>query len=355
MNRLTPRALVLWVACGIALFLAVLLILRTTCSPSTDPNPTVEDCSNGVDDDDDGQSDCDDLDGLDQPRCRSRSPLRERPPHADAPQIGPATRDGGDVDGRDADGGAIRPYCTHDSGVCVWECEEDSDCTIALDTMSCCGGHRHEVDGVENVTCPTAVHRARLDEDPCVFPALRGLISPIPPRMCRPICDGLVCGACRTLSRAICRDSECVGIPEGRCVRDDECPEGLSCVSLFEAGSGVCRAGSHECTTDDECRASFPDCESCNCLDSDIDGFRDCSCMDCADGRCTIDSQCAPHEFCIDRQCQFAGEDACRLALWDCPRGHTCEASEDNPSRGRCLRPTPPQNTDPGELDNDQR
>jgi hypothetical protein len=299
-----------------------------------------EDCTNGVDDDGDQAVDCMDLDCLRDPGCR-RVPGRGRdvepPPPGDSTpsRNDAAVSEGPSPDGGGDDGGR---YCTADSGVCVWSCESDSDCTIAIDFMSCCGGHPHEDDAGDTVVCPSAVHRARLDEDPCVVTYVSGMSPPQVPGRCRPICSGLVCGPCREASRAICRGSECVGVPAGACVDDDECPEGGTCVDPDGDGAGTCTAGTHECTTDAECVAAHSACTGgCACVDSDVDGLRDCACAGCPDGRCTIDSHCGPHHFCIDRVCSFAGDDACRMTMWDCDQGFICEPDSDNPSRGRCI------------------
>jgi hypothetical protein len=353
---------------------AVVSTLLCSCDDGT-PTTGPEDCTNGRDDDGDRFPDCIDVDCRDHPACR---------PHgdgdADADEDGDADSDAapdgdgdvdsdtdtdtdtdtdgdgdgdgdsdtdtdsdtdGDTDGdvdTDEDASDAEPYCPEDAGTCIWECETDLDCVVALDMMSCCGGHPHEgADPGVLVVCPTAVHRARFDEDSCVIAYDPRAPLPDPPARCDPICDGLVCGPCTSIARGVCRERECVGVPPGGCVSDEECAEGLTCADPDGDGIGTCGAGTHACAIDGDCTATHADCDGCRCSDTTGDGFRDCNCWGCPAGVCAHDGQCAAHEFCIDFRCQFAGDDACRMTYWDCDPGFRCEPSAERPSRGLCV------------------
>lgn len=391
MNLFDSKTKHLLVVGSTALLVLSVCVLSQSCSCSNGPETGPEDCTNGVDDDGDFFPDCVDIDCLGHPACTETpdgdgdvdgdidadidadddtEPDGDADSDTDSDVDSDADVDAdidGDVDGdvdADADGDGdmdddnpddadveAEEYCPEDAGSCVWDCAEDDDCLLGVDMMNCCGGYPHEgeVPG-EMIICPTAVHRARIDEDPCVIEYTPGMAVPDPPPRCRPICDGLVCGGCRTVSRAVCSHAECLGVTSSVCRDDDDCPGDQVCSDPDGDGIGSCRAGgTHDCASEDECVAEYPECEGCACIDTDLDGFRDCACWGCPGDWCSSDPECDPHEFCVDRACVHAGDDACRVGLWDCEPGFECEPTEERPERGTCQPVDPPEDGGPGE------
>ncbi len=344
---------------SVVLAVSVHLILQSCKTPDDLENERGL-CDNGVDDDGDGDTDCDDIDCLaSDPICDVTSD-GDADSDTDSDNGGDADADSdadSDVDGdadSDVDGDADsdeETICDPDASICDWSCESDAECVLVFDTLECCGGfpHRlHEED--EMVSCVSATHIDRLTVDRCAIDWYPGDPVPEVPAGCEPNCEGASCPECRDAgprTRAACREGACVALCEDCCTRDDDCDIGHFCVDPDNDGQFRCLPGEHECNSDDDCMLidTYVECAACLCGDVTFDGFRDCACYGCAGGGpppgiCANDRHCRVHEWCIDRRCEFMGEDACRETMDDCGPCAFCQRSEDQPARlmrGRCV------------------
>jgi hypothetical protein len=330
--------------CVVVCVCLALVVYMTLQSCKKDGTPRTEtECQNGLDDDGDDLTDCDDMD------CFMNDPACQSDGDSDTDNDGDTDGDGDtdtdtdtdvdtdtdtDVDG-DSDG------CSPDTGACEYPCDSDDDCQLALDMLNCCGGVPH-TSGGETVVCATAEQRERVGDAICVIPWSPGDPVPELPEECRPFCTGVVCPVCVPLASVACRDGTCLPIAAERgCIDEDDCPEGQACADVDGDGVRQCEAGpSHECETEADCLAAHATCSGCNCHDVTGDTLRECECWDCGEGICFSDMACEPHHFCNDNRCEFGGEDACRVRMGgiDCPDPCLrCEPSATNPDRGTCV------------------
>jgi hypothetical protein len=332
------------------------LVYMTLQSCKKEPTVTSEtNCTNGLDDDGDGTIDCDDFDcGFSHPEiCNQPDGDLDSDQDTDQPTDGDTDHDDGGADGDtdtdidfDLDPDVDGP-CNPDGNVCDWSCERHTDCALVFDTLNCCGGFPHRIDG-EMVACVTATHRDRLGVDHCVLPWHPGDPIPTVPAGCAPFCEGASCPACPETDaamRAVCHDGECRALCSNCCLTDDDCPEGARCVDPTHEGTSRCVTGEDACTTDEECLAmeEFSTCTGCICGDANSDGLRDCACFGCGgdvEVPCLNDRACGPHEFCIDGDCVFQGEDHCVEGTEDCSPCGFCEHDPESPPgtmRGHCV------------------
>jgi hypothetical protein len=344
---------VLVVAGAVAVAMVLYLALQACDDPTTPGTET--DCSNGVDDDRDGDTDCADIDcHLSHPEiCNPTDGDSDSDQDPDQPLDGDTDHDEGgsdsDVDADidfdlDADG-----PCNSDGNVCDWSCERHSDCMLVFDTLNCCGGYPHKTHvSDEMVACVTATHRDRLAVDRCVLPWHFGDSIPTVPAGCTPFCDGASCPVCQDIDpamRAVCHEGECRAVCSTCCVTDRDCEEGSHCVDPLHEGFFRCIAGDHECATREDCLALpiYSDCLDCNCGDITHDGLNDCGCWACGpDGGgppgCRTDRDCDDHYFCINKGCVYMGEDSCREGTLECgPCGFCRRDPEPSDLRGHCV------------------
>ena len=332
--RAKLRGAVLVIASVLLVGTAYLLLL--SCD---DPEPDPENCTNGRDDDGDRAVDCEDADCRFEPECRTTDGDgdADSEPDADDGDGG----DGGDGDvAPDADDGG----CDPEAGTCAEVCSRDEDCALALELMECCLGYPHRL-GETVFVCPSAAHVGRIASDSCVIAWSSGDELPEPPAECAPHCEGAMCFECAEPETAVCDDGTCRALAPNGCLDDDDCGAGRSCIDPDGDGLKTCEAGAHECDTNEDCLTRYPTCAGCYCGDESGDGLRDCRCWGdpgCDGDRCVTDEDCTPHSFCEDHACEFAGDDACRVGLWDCDECFYCRDSVENPRRGTCTPIDPP-------------
>lgn len=359
MSKLMSDARQVLIIAG-AVGLTVMIYASLQSCKGDDPEPEVENCTNGVDDDGDQIVDCEDIDCIFDPGCgpdgdgdADADPDGDADNDMDEPVDGSPPDGDGDSDTDvdvDADSDADESeLCDPDAAICDWSCETDEDCVLVYDTLDCCGGFPHRIDD-EMVACVTATHRNRPMADRCAIDWYFGDPVPVVPSGCTPACVGVSCPPCMPVDaamRTVCRDNTCRALCSDCCLTDDDCEEeGAHCVDPTHEGQLRCMAGEHECEVGDECLTMeiYSDCTGCHCEDVDHDGFNDCLCYGCgSDGGpppvCGADSDCPAHEFCIDRECTFMGEDRCREAMGDCGACAFCERDPEHPegTRGFCV------------------
>jgi hypothetical protein len=348
------------VAAVVALFLVTsVYLLHRSCAPDARASEAGL-CANGLDDDGDGTTDCDDLECyLDDPSCaparRDASSARDDEAATEEPDAfaGPDTvaveEPVEDRAPATPDAGA---GCAADPDRCDHACRLDSECVLVSDMWECCGGFPHQTAASPDlVSCVTAVHRDRVTVDRCAVPLSPGSPLQSIPDGCRPVCEGVSCPPCPEATgawRAVCREGRCRALCDGCCIDDRDCRRGWSCVDPAHTGWPSCQEGVHECTTGNDCFAisTYTDCRGCNCGDVTRDGLRDCACYGCGGragpprGTCVSDHDCRPHELCEDRRCTFMGDDVCREALNDCGPCGFCQRNRErfgDRARGTCV------------------
>jgi len=345
MNRLRARVKKqLLVSAAFVLSVLVYVVIQSCGDSSKD-----EVCDNGIDDDGDGLTDCEDFE------CREFCISTDGDSDIDADSdVAPDGGGDGDADsdvapdgGGDGDGDAEtvvqdgeveQDSQVEDTGPIIYECGEAADCRLVFDMMECCGGFPHRV-GPDVVACPTATHVDRVAASPCAIPWSEGDPIPTVPEECEPYCDGVVCTECVIPTRVECVASRCMALSEEECTGEEgDCPAGHECVLPAGETRHRCVEGSHDCEDTAECETRNPACEGCRCDDTDGDGLRACYCWGegCGSTGCITDRDCEAHEFCIDTACVYQSEDVCRIAMLDCGICGFCEAGSD-PERGTCV------------------
>ncbi len=359
MGKLSARTKMLLIIIGALVGIALVYVLLQSCE-AEGPHSEAGLCTNEIDDDEDGATDCEDIDCyLDNPVCQESVPVVPAPVaqidgDVDADIDADVDTDDADIDDSDPDDGPqpdTAGICDPDSGACDWTCRYDSDCRLVYDLWECCGGFPHTIEG-EMVSCVSASHVDRVRIDRCVLPWSGGGPPPNVPSGCRPTCTGVSCPRCPEADsrmRAVCRSGRCRALCSDCCSNDSDCRDGLFCVDPTNEGQPRCRRGAHECNDGDECLeiSAYSMCRGCNCGDVTHDGFRDCACYGCEDGgagpppgTCNTDRDCPPRQFCEDRVCAPAAANGCREAMGDCGPCAFCQRDPDQPAhlmRGICV------------------
>lgn len=359
MSDSSSKTKMLLIIVGALVAVALVYVLLQSCEPDA-PESEAGLCSNGLDDDEDGATDCADIDCyLDNPECFDREvvPIEVAQIDGDADVDSDSDSDADDTfveetaDRDEDEEPDTAGICDPDSGACDWTCTRDNQCELVYDLWECCGGYPHNHDG-EVVSCVTASHRDRVRVDRCVVRWTRGASAPNVPFSCRPTCSGVSCPRCPDADasmRAVCRAGRCVALCSDCCTSDSDCQNGLFCVDPTNEGQPRCRSGQHECNVGDECleMEDYSDCRGCNCGDVTHDGFRDCACYGCGEGgigpprgTCNTDRECPPRQFCEDRVCVQTSVDGCREAMGDCGPCAFCVRDPNSPPhlmRGTCV------------------
>lgn len=271
-----------------------------------------ENCQNGVDDDGDGATDCQDLACAQQPFCLPEGNCADGVDNDQDNVI-----DCNDVDC--ADDGPCLPETVCDDGLDsdldnLIDCA-DPDCALAC-SEDCSDGEDNDQDNLVDCQDPScandpicsggAIGDACTSDPECAGDVcLEEAVDGFPSGYCSQNCD-LAVGVCDAPGDGLCID---VGLPTGLCldaclVASPDCSAGYSCVDVSGGlGQGVCFpacTNNNQCPTtnicnpdDGFCAQFLEDCD--NNADDDEDGL-----VDCADAGCLQDPGCADFEDCFD-------------------------------------------------------